>query len=98
MKRVLYVDDIRTPNWFGDEVIVARNYEQALKNLLIDQFDVVDLDHDLGEEKTGYDIVKFIIENQIEVKTIAIHTANPVGRDNMRQLVEHYLDCHIILY
>ena len=45
--RILYVDDIRFPKvWQNklDEVTVARTYEQALKNLTVHKFDVVDLD------------------------------------------------------
>ena len=50
----------------------------------------LDLDHDLGEEKTGYDICKFIVENQIPILGYTLHTMNPVGRQNMKQLLSHY--------
>ena len=44
----------------------------------------------MGEEKTGYDICKFIVENQISILGYALHTMNPVGRQNMYQLLSHY--------
>lgn len=50
----------------------------------------LDLDHDLGEEKTGYDICKFIVENQIPILGYHLHTMNSVGRQNMEQLLSHY--------
>lgn len=50
----------------------------------------LDLDHDLGEEKTGYDICKFIVENQIPILGYTLHTMNLVGMQNMKQLLSHY--------
>lgn len=93
MKEILYVDDVRFPNAWkerANEVVIARTYEQALKNLVIYKFDIIDLDHDLGEEKTGYDIAKFIIENNVKCNKIYIHSANPVGVFNMKQLLKRY--------
>lgn len=54
MKNILYVDDVRFPKIWKEEinkVTIARNYEQALKNLLVYRFDIVDLDHDLRRRK-----------------------------------------------
>lgn len=91
--KVLYIDDIRFPSYWhkiGCEVTVAKTYEEAIHDLY-DNYDIISFDHDLGEEKTGYDIAKYIVENQIKVnKGIVIHTANPVGAFNIRQLLEHY--------
>ena len=93
-KIILYVDDIRNiPLFYNrtDKIIIARNYEEAIKNLtLIKKFDIIDLDHDLGEEKSGYDIAKYIVENQIKVDAIRIHSMNPVGVQNIKQLLQHY--------
>ena len=52
---------------------------------------MLDLDHDLGETKTGYDICKFIVENELtKCGYIILHTQNPVGMANMKQLLSHY--------
>ena len=91
--RVLYIDDIRFPEYFhqiGATICVARNYEEAIQSINACNFDLISLDHDLGEEKTGYDIAKYIVENQIKVPPIAIHSANPVGRLNIEHLLTHY--------
>lgn len=93
MKEILFVDDVRFPNAWKEvvnEVTIARTYEQALKNLVVFKFNIIDLDHDLGEEKTGYDIAKFMIENNVQCDKVYIHSANPVGVFNMKQLLEHY--------
>ena len=92
MKRFLFIDDVR--EHFFNETIglvdVARTYNQAIEFLNIKYYDVVSFDHDLGEEKTGYDIAKYIIENQIQIGSFYIHSANPVGRKNIEELLLHY--------
>jgi len=82
----LYVDDLRKcPSNF----ILAKNIEVAKKLFKDYDIDILSLDHDLGEDEnkvilqTGYDLVKYICENNISIKEVFIHTANPVGRDNM---------------
>lgn len=103
IKHYLYVDDIREPNIAQDDknlnvIFIARTYKDAIKELNIYKYDIIDLDHDLGEEKTGYDICKYIVENNIRFDEIRIHTSNPVGRDNMIQLLERYTDIPIEVY
>lgn len=59
---------------------------------------ILDLDHDLGETedgynelaRTGYDVCKWIIENNSQQLYFHIHSMNPVGAQNMRQLLTHY--------
>lgn len=50
------------------------------------------LDHDLGTEKTGYDVAQFIEEaaykGTLAPLTVVIHSANPVGRKNMQVAIE----------
>ena len=50
---------------------------------------ILELDHDLGEEKTGYDFAKWLIE-QSYIGKFRIHSMNPVGANNIRQLLKHY--------
>ena len=103
MEKLLYVDDIRKPNiirysTYSYEIIVSRNYDDVINMLNMCKFNAIDLDHDLGEEKTGYDICKYIIENNIKLDRVYIHTSNPLGKDNMKQLLERYTDNQIIIY
>lgn len=59
---------------------------------------IIDLDHDLGEGNelddtrtpNGYDICKKIVEWGIPLIGFHIHSMNPVGSANMRQLLTHY--------
>ena len=92
----IYVDDVREPSRmkYAAEAIVARNYEQAIK--LIDEcmsrneMIYLDLDHDLGEVKSGYDIAKYIVEKQYMQCVFNVHSFNPVGTRNIIELVKHY--------
>lgn len=91
--KVLYVDDIRFPKYFyqiGARVTIARTYNKAIECIANNSYDIISLDHDLAEDKTGYDIAKYIVENQLKIGKVAIHSANPVGRDNIKQLLTHY--------
>ena len=50
----------------------------------------IDFDHDLGWGLTGYDVAKFIVENQIAIEGFSCHSMNPVGSKNICDLLTHY--------
>lgn len=95
----LFLDDLRNApkGW-----VLCRSINEML--LMFEQerhIDAISLDHDLGcndsgyficHSETGYDFCKWLIEQPEEVwpELIILHTANPVGRDNMRQLLKRY--------
>ena len=88
----IWIDDIR-PGLAS--YYKCRTYAEAIAT--IDYFskceggiDFISLDHDLGEEKSGYDIAKYIVEEQIPIGAFAVHSANPVGAKNIRELLTHY--------
>lgn len=92
----IWVDDLRDNPYNNTDVFNTWliNYESA--TFWINEYSklgfkiYIDLDHDLGEQKTGYDICKYIVENQIPNVKFRLHTSNPVGRFNMYQLLTHY--------
>lgn len=94
----VYVDDERQfdSRCLKDDVVLitCRTYASAIEVLGYCQeygWEVwLDLDHDLGEAKTGYDICKFIVENQIPILGYTLHSLNIVGKQNMEQLLSHY--------
>lgn len=92
MKCYLFIDDLRIPAPRpGYQLYVARTYDEAIRALEQQEFDLISFDHDLGEEKTGYDIAKYIVASNIKIKEgFKIHSANPVGRYNISQLLTHY--------
>lgn len=78
----LFVDDEREcpAGW-----LLARNYAQAIEALRRFHIVAVSLDHDLGEERTGYDVACWIEEHARHV-AIGSHSANPVGRARIEQV------------
>ncbi len=97
----LYLDDIRTPKTEEPWVIV-RDYASFCS--VIFQFgfpNYISFDHDLGQEKTGYDCAK-VLQLIIEQEKMAIpkdfdfnvHSANPIGAKNiecfMNNLIKYY--------
>ena len=90
----IWIDDIRTP---PKNYVWCKDAETALRIIdyyshYNDENEIVEIsfDHDLGEEMSGYDIAKYLVENQINIKCFSVHSMNPVGRNNIIQLLTHY--------
>lgn len=104
MKTLLWVDDARNPledDWLNFSpigrnclVIWVQSYQEAIQFLERDWPDAICLDHDLGEEKSGYDIAKYIVDRCIDegkkLPEFASQSANPVGRENIITLLSNY--------
>lgn len=90
----LYLDDIRNPKTDGWTVV--RNFDEFVNHITLNGLpEEISFDHDLGDnEKTGYDSAKWLCEycwtNGLPIPTWNVHSANPVGRDNIVQLIENY--------
>lgn len=84
----LLIDDIRD---VGSDVII-RNVESAKKILgaMSSSIDFLSIDHDLGIGETGYDILKWALERNCVPDQVQLVTNNPVGRKNMKNLLEDY--------
>lgn len=71
--------------------------ESAVKQNRYDGY-LLDLDHDLGDYAKdggdGYELIKWMIENEYTTNKfkVRLHTMNPVGRQNMQQLIDRYFD------
>ena len=76
---------------------VVRNYEDCVDMIrLFRKISFISLDYDLGEGKTGYDVLVYMAENDIEVKHINIHSDHSVGVPKMREYVwEHFRSAEI---
>lgn len=85
----VYLDDVRDP---PASFVLARNYHEAIELLETGEVVGISLDHDLGEELTGYDVLKWIeekvvVEGFCPPETMVIHSANPVGVQNMTRAI-----------
>lgn len=99
-KFCLYLDDERFPKTDYPWTIVRTvdEFRNAIRERGLP--DLVSFDHDLGEEdgaETGVHAVKFLVEQTRELEEdphiieVNYHTANPVGRDNMKALWNSWL-------
>ena len=88
----IWIDDVRpAPEGFH----WCKTYEEAIKVIdcyASDEYGIymISFDHDLGEEKSGYDVAKYIVENHIPVQLYRVHSMNPVGVHNITHLLNHY--------
>ena len=94
----IYVDDERSGHPEKDNEIIVKSVKEAQHVIekcreLGADIECIDLDHDLGNyEPFGGDainLVYYLIENEL-FYTIALHTANSTGHDNMKQVIERY--------
>jgi hypothetical protein len=94
--KTLLIDDMRDIK--AD--VIARTFDEGIQALKTNsKFDVLYLDHDLGEDeftlidgekypKTGYGIMVFLENNpQLLPTKINLVTSNPVGRRNMQIVI-----------
>lgn len=87
----LWVDDTRVApeGWLW-----AKSYKAAMQLLEANDYDfeVISLDHDLGGNKNGYDILCKIEERVNDYQNykpfIGIHTQNPVAREKMQKVAD----------
>lgn len=102
----LYIDDERTPNprnagKYHSQFVVARTAGRVKE--LFDELgppSFISFDHDLGtDDLNGCDIAHWIVDCDIdgihslpENFEFQVHSANPVGAENIRGLLANYLD------
>ena len=95
----LYLDDIRFPRTQGWSVV--RSYEEFVDWINTNGIpNLVSFDHDLGvdengnELKSGYDAAKWLcnycLDNGLPLPACNVHSANPVGAQNIRQLISSF--------
>ena len=95
----LWVDDLREPPKTGNNVLWARSVSEGKTAIMFDerqyQVDVmhIDLDHDAGDYACDggdyIEVLKWLEQHQLPDTgyTFHLHTMNPVGRDNMRAII-----------
>lgn len=103
MNILILEDNIDRINKFKElfdnqELFIFDNVKDAYHACVNNEFAVMFLDHDLdnriwvnsNEENTGYQFIKYLVENnnhQCKNSLIYIHSMNPVGANNMLNLL-----------
>lgn len=92
----IWLDDMRELNVdvHANCYVHAHSYYEAIyfiqEHAHYGDYITIDFDHDLGLDKSGYDVAKWIVEHNIQNLDFLIHSMNPVGRANISQLLTHY--------
>lgn len=87
------------------KVFIACSYDAAIKLLQQHNFEMIFFDHDLGGEKSGMDIAKWIANGGLVNRfQFYVHSANPEGARNINSLmvqynhhlceIEHHVSCY----
>jgi hypothetical protein len=84
-KMTLLIDDERP----AMTDCIVRCYDLAMELLKLKVWRTVYIDHDLGGQKTGYDLLCWLEENKeyLPDRIICV-SANPVGKEKMDKLIE----------
>lgn len=84
--------------WSLGDWVIARSYDEAVAAFAERGMPVfASFDHDLGDGKDGMSVVRFMIEHDLDHASLPrefayeVHSANPVGRENIARLLESYL-------
>lgn len=111
-KTLLWLDDLRDPfsklSWvemYAPEysgrddvkIVWVKNYDEFVDYIKTNGLpNTIAFDHDLGEEKTGYDVAKWLVEycidNRLKIPEWKIQSANLTGRINIDKLLKNYIE------
>lgn len=94
----VWLDDERDINWSrvpkNIDVIHVKTYHEAIEIISYSINNninlIIDFDHDLGCKRTGYDVAKWIIASDYHNIKFKVHSINPVGVKNIREVLLHY--------
>ena len=99
MKYKLFIDDERFPPSGDKSWHVVRNVFEVLSNFAVyGNPEVISFDHDLGMGHIdGYEIAKLLCRMDWEGEIILpmdirVHSANPVGAENIRNLFDNHFE------
>lgn len=86
----LVIDDMRTIEFRKETPPHARTSQEGIELLKAGVWDELWLDYDLGGDDTGMNVVRYILENNIHLEIIFIHSSNPVGANRMVEELNHH--------
>lgn len=103
----IFLDDIRSAPPGATVVRSFEEFRDLIKNTDVSKIREISFDHDLGDEsdteKTGYDaakwLIEYLIDNNLEMSSLRqlrVHSANPVGSENIRNYFLSAQDANII--
>jgi hypothetical protein len=99
----LFLDDERFPFPNTECVVIARNFDQAVK--VINDLGIptkISFDHDLGNDsQSGKEFLDWLIywhleyaHNLATIQEVIVHSANPIGARNIKGLWDNFADVY----
>ena len=88
MSLYIFVDNTRKPLF--KDCIWAKDYDEAIAAIESNAKDdrlIIDLDHDLGPDKTGYDLAEWLVKNNY-TGDFRVHSMYPAGQKHIRDLLK----------
>ena len=96
----LFLDDIRkAPSKHWQTVTSYKEFTEQIKDKQDNLPEEISFDHDLGDingekEYTGYDCAKWLVEYcidfDLDLPKFKVHSANPVGGENILKYLNNY--------
>lgn len=96
----MFLDDERFPAEKDSDMIVVRSFEEAAEYMAKHGCpSFISFDHDLGQEKSGYDLAKAMVYLDMYSPlgffpkgfSFYVHSQNPVGAKNIKSYLDGYL-------
>lgn len=92
----IWLDDVR-PAPYG--FVLCKSVNEAKKMIekyeKTEMIELIDCDHDLGDYSfdggDGIKLLDWLVERNT-LYPVALHTMNPVGRENMQRIINRYWD------
>lgn len=84
--RIILIDDVREAE---NHVFVCRTYASGIEALQQCHWHLLYLDHDLGEMKSGYDVLTWLESNKTHLPdNIILVTSNGSVREKMNMVIQ----------
>ena len=98
----MFIDDERSPPRDGNTWVIVRSSGEAI-NYVQDHGvpEFISYDHDLGGDDTSIRFIWWLIDAYLDgrIKTFpvnyAVHSQNPVGARNIKELLDGFIKCEI---
>jgi CheY-like chemotaxis protein len=82
----------------NDDLYITDNIKTAKMLLMKHDFDTVLLDHDMDqrsmvestEDNTGFQVASFIVQENLPLHQVIVHSHNPIGAENMMNILERF--------
>lgn len=91
--KVLFVSSRELPvKWdlLQNKITISRSYDSTIQKLKKYNYDIIDLDLDLEDVYSGKDIVRFLLNNKIQVQKVFLHSEDQEKTMQVVKMIHNY--------